>query len=435
MFWLLALGLALMAVGFLVAPALRLRRVAQGRRHPAILRELYRQRIRELEEEARSGLLAEGQRAEMEEELGQALLSEWREDAPKEAQNSQAVPDLNGEAQGEATQGTVRRQGIAVTPDGNDEAQGKAASLGRGAWTWLLFAAAMCLVAAALYLRIGEPQAGALQEAPTLMALDPAADRMELDRWRVFLGDRVNARPRDAGSWLLLGYAYMMGEDYAAAASAFERAHGLAADDGNIAAYWLQARFLAADGRLDAAGRELAQRILADDPAQSTALEVSALDALHRQDFRAAVAFFNRLLSNPLTPGRRRAMQAGFTLARSQLADLAPAIDVSLTAQSPPPAGATLFVLARPLGGGMPYAVVRRPASVLPLRLRLDDAVSMNPAAPLSRAQQVEVLARISLAGTASAHPGDWEWRSQPLVLTNTEAPITLQAVLRPPSG
>ena len=410
MFWLLALSLALAAVGFIVSPVLRLRWVGQGRRHAAILRELYRQRVRELDEEARSGLLADEQRAEMEEELGQALLSEWREDESQESQVSQSAPE------------------------GDGEVQGKAASLGRGAWAWLLFAAAMSLVAVGLYLQLGEPQAGALRDAPTLMALDPAADRMELDRWRVFLGDRVNARPEDAGSWLLLGYAYMMGEDYAAAASAFERAHGLAADDANIAAYWLQAQFLAAGGRLDEAGRELAQRILAGDPGQPTALELSALDALHRQDFRTAVAFFNRLLSNPLTPSRRRAMQAGFTLARSQLAELAPAIDVSLTAQSPPPPGAALFVLARPPGGGMPYAVVRRPAAVLPLRLRLDDAVSMNPAAPLSGAQQVEVLARISLAGTASAHPGDWEWRSEPLSLTNAEAPITLQATLRPPT-
>ena len=117
------------------------------------------------------------------------------------------------------------------------------------------------------------------------------------------------------------------------------------------------------------------------------------------------------------------------------LGDLKPSIDVRLSATETPPPNTTLFVIARPVGGGMPFAVVRRPAHPLPESIRLDDAVSMNPAALLSTAQVIEVVARISLAGTPMAHPGDWEWRSEPLVLSEVDPTITLAADLKPPGG
>ena len=114
------------------------------------------------------------------------------------------------------------------------------------------------------------------------------------------------------------------------------------------------------------------------------------------------------------------------------LGDLRPGIDVRLRALETPPATATLFVIARPAGGGMPYAVVRRAAAPLPVAVRLDDAVSMNPALPLSAAGEVEVVVRISLTGAAAPHPGDWEWRSGPLSLAGAGV-LELQAEVASP--
>ena len=95
----------------------------------------------------------------------------------------------------------------------------------------------------------------------------------------------------------------------------------------------------------------------------------------------------------------------------------------------------TLFVMARPVGGGMPYAVVRRPAEGFPRTIRLDDAGSMNPALPLSAASGVEVVVRLSLSGTAMAHPGDWEWHSEALAFdAGADVPIQLSAILTPPN-
>ena len=93
-----------------------------------------------------------------------------------------------------------------------------------------------------------------------------------------------------------------------------------------------------------------------------------------------------------------------------------------------------MFVIARPPGGGMPYAVVRRPARLLPLDVTLDDTVSMSPARPLSGAEAFEVVVRLSRSGTAAPAPGDWEWRSDVLRTGELGSAAELDARLRPPA-
>ena len=80
----------------------------------------------------------------------------------------------------------------------------------------------------------------------------------------------------------------------------------------------------------------------------------------------------------------------------------------------------------------MPYAVVKRPAFMLPFEVRLDDIVSMSPARKLSDAEGFEVVVRLSSSGAAMAAPGDWQWQS---ALLNTRSPQSapLNAVLSPP--
>ncbi len=442
MFWLLALPLLALGAIFVAAPFFR-STAAHGAVRPALVRALYRQRLAELDEEARLGLLEAGEREDMEAELGQAFLHEVREAGPHRVER-RIAPTEQGQGDEGEDAGAVSRQGGKSSQTSTEERRiGEALSarqpalavgnrLRLGGWVGLIVGLAVPLAAVGLYLNLGEPVAALLAEAPKAMGLDPGKDRIELDRWRTLLGERVRARPAEAGSWFLLGHIYMTDQDYAAAAGAFERAHGLVGEDAGIDLYWLQARYLAGGGRLDAAGAALAERILARTPNQPTALEILALDAYSREDFPAAAALFNRALANPLDPLRRTVLQTAFERARGQLGGT-PAIEVAVSTAQPPPAAATLFVVARPVGGGMPYAVVRRPAAVLPQTIRLDNAVSMNPARPLSMAEAVQVVVRISLAGTATAHPGDWQWRSPVLTLDETSAPTALAAELMPP--
>ena len=60
------------------------------------------------------------------------------------------------------------------------------------------------------------------------------------------------------------------------------------------------------------------------------------------------------------------------------------------------------MVFARPVGGGMPLAVMRSPARATQTVV-LDDAASMDAAQPLSAGGLVEVVARLSQTGSATS--------------------------------
>ena len=425
-FWFPAALLALAAIGFALAPFLQRSsrrssgeangpgdeageagavagppdvRGASGGRDLA-LRALYRQRREELEEEAASGLIDASSRVEVERELDRGLLDEFAGEtaAPEPA----GAPETSG------------RRGLA----------------------WLLLAVVIPVLTLALYLQVGEPDAELLQGATAVLQLDPERDRLELDRWRVLLAERVERAPDDAQSRYLLGRVYLNDGEYGLAAQSFSRAHAVTGDDPGIDLAWLQAVYLANEGRLDESGREIAERILGREPNHPMVLEMLAIDAYRRGDYGESVMRFNRALGNAAEPRHRAALELFLRQARSMLGDLQPSIDVELKVLETPPASATLFVIARPVGGGMPFAVVRRGAEPLPEAVRLDDAVSMNPALPLSAAGEIEVVVRISLTGAAVRHPGDWEWRSAPLSVAGagTLALVAEIASPRPPA-
>ncbi len=458
-FWIWASLLALAAIGFVLAPSLRrhrdhasgdpaapangagqtggplgvLDRRRSGGNRDSALRRLYRQRLEELEDEAAAGIVEASSRAEVERELDRGLLDEFG------GGDSAAQVAIGSDRRSEALSrgGGERAESAGAPPDsdemaGSTGADGMAAAPSKGFGAWFVAAIGIAILAPALYLQVGEPDAGLLRNAVDVLQLDPDRDRLELDRWRVLLAERAERLPEDAQSRYLLGRIGLMDGEYRSAAQSFSEAHAIVGDDPGIDLVWLQALYLGNAGRLDEAGKAIAERILAREPDNSIVLEITAFDAYRRGDFRESVQQFDRALGQAVEPVRRAALDLFLKQARSELGDLGPVIDVAIDALETPPATATLYVIARPAGGGMPFAVVRRAAAPLPEAVRLDDAVSMNPALPLSAAGAVEVVVRISLTGAAARHPGDWEWQSEPFSVA-AAGKVELVARLAPP--
>lgn len=405
MFWLLVCVLALAAVLFAAWPLLR-EKSSEGGADPladadVMVRALYEDRLSELGSEAQAGHLDDGTRAEVEAELGANLLTDYQrdEDATTAPKSSSPRPSL---------------------------------------MTGWLVAVLLPLTALGVYFSVGEPTASEVAGASVVLQLDPVAERPQLENWRDRLARRVAREPQDTRSWYLLGIARLQLADYSAAAEALSRAQTLGDPDRgdpdpNIDLYWLQARYLAAGGQLDGQSDAIAQRLLVSQPNHPVVLEILAIDAYRKEEFRQAVTYLNRALMNNLGDARSLALLSGLAQARSQLGDLVPSVEVEVSAADAAPAGSTLFVIARPPGGGMPYAVVRRPAALLPVSVTLDDTVSMNPALQLSQAGPIEVVVRLSRSGAAAAAPEDWEWRSETLELAELQAPLKLAARLEPP--
>ncbi|MCY1378665.1 hypothetical protein D9M69_663210 [compost metagenome] len=88
----------------------------------------------------------------------------------------------------------------------------------------------------------------------------------------------------------------------------------------------------------------------------------------------------------------------------------------------------SVFIFARAVSGPpMPLAVKRLKVADLPSEVALSDADAMMPQLKLSNFPQVQLVARVSRAGNATA--GEWIGRSQPLSTASAdEQAITIDS-------
>lgn len=257
--------------------------------------------------------------------------------------------------------------------------------------------AAAVVLAIGLYALWGEPDGPTLAKATALMADDDATPEALAGLERV-LAARVARRPDDGDGWFYLAHLRMRATDYDGAAVAFAALHELTGGNEQIDLTWAQAGFLAAGGVLDEATLEIVERVLGRRPEHPNMLELLAMDAIRRSSFANAVGFLDRALRQPLVDSRRALLEQTLDLVRGRLEAARPLIEVAVDVAGTPPAWLTVF--ARPVGGGMPWVVVRRPANATQT-LTLDDAVSMTAGAPLSGSGPVEVVAQLSQTGAA----------------------------------
>ncbi|NKB97276.1 MAG: c-type cytochrome biogenesis protein CcmI [Pseudomonadales bacterium] len=295
--------------------------------------------------------------------------------------------------------------------------------------TLVMLAGLLPVMAGFIFFALVDLDRNELKGAEVVLNLNAEQHGEELAVWRTKLETYIAKDPGDAQIQYLLGQTNLKVADYGAAAAAFTRANQSSPDDVNIKIFWLQARFLSARGKLDATGRQLAQEILQTAPNLPVVLEILALDAVAAGDAEAGVGYLNRAMSGIREPSRVVSLSAAITELRKRFE--LPGIDVQIQAEGDIPHSATLFVIARPIGGGMPFAVVRRPAVLLPLNVRLDDVVSMSEARKLTAADTFEVVVRLSVSGQAMAQEGDWQWLSEPMRIAEQLEPV--QAHLSPP--
>lgn len=251
-----------------------------------------------------------------------------------------------------------------------------------------------------LYALWGEPHAPLLADANALMAAGDAADTAAVAQLQELLEGRVAGNPEDVDSWFFLAHLRLQQGEYEAANRAFANLHEITGGGEQLDLGWAQSSFLAAGGFVDDATRAIVERVLGRRPEHPNMLELLSLDAIRRAEFGAASAFLERALRQPLAASRRALLEETLALARARLSPDRPLIDVrvDIAGEVPP----WLMVFARPSDGGMPLAVVRRPAQRTQTII-LDDAASMNAALPLSRGGEVEVVVRATDTGMASA--------------------------------
>ncbi|WPP47427.1 c-type cytochrome biogenesis protein CcmI [Pseudomonas sp. AN-1] len=384
-FWLAAAVLLLAALAFLLIPLLRGRRAQAEEDRTALNVALYQERIAELDAQHAAGSL---------------------DAAQLEAGRSEAARELLDDAE-----------------------QAEAARRPLGRWLPLTLAVLVPVAGLALYLHWGASDALKLREQ---LAVAPK----NMDEVIARLEETVRLQPDQAEAWYFLGRSYMAQQRPGDAAPAFARAAELAGRQPELLGQWAQALYFAEGQKFTEQVRSLGEEALRLDPQEVTTLGLLGIAAFEEQRYGDAMGYWQRLVAvlEPNDPSRQ-AIEGGIERAREQLvargekvpeAPVAPAavelkVRVSL---APELAGKvqpddTLFVFARAASGPpMPLAAKRLKVSDLPVEVSLSDADAMMPQLKLSNFAEIQLVARISRAGS----PMQGEWIGQSGVLKTAEA-------------
>jgi cytochrome c-type biogenesis protein CcmH len=385
-FWLAAGLLLLVALAFLLIPAIRGRRAQAEEDRTALNVALYEERQAELVAQHAAGTLSDEQLDAGRAEAGRELLAD---------------------------------------AEGSDRV--RSARLGRT--VPLVMALLMPLLGGALYLYWGaSDKVGLAREfAQPPRSIEEMTTRLEL---------AVKAQPDSAEGWYFLGRSYMAQSRPEDAAKAFSRSVELAGRQPELLGQWAQALYFAGGKQWNASIQSLADEALKNDPDEVTSLGLLGISAFEGKRFQDAINYWERLVEVlPAQDPSREALRGGIQRAREQLAEQpqeeAPAVAESgvalkirvqlsaeLKAKVEP--GDAVFVFARALSGPpMPLAAKRLSVADLPSEITLRDADAMMPQLQLSKFPKVELVARISRAGNATR--GEWIGRSAALDTSTTD--------------
>jgi len=431
LFWILAAGLMVLALAFVLPPLLSRKTRAGGPSQDELNLAVFRRQLQELDADLASG------------ELEQAQYETAKRDLEREL-----LHDVGGDGGGQ-----------------NLDA-------GNGRWAAGILAVAVPLLAVVLYLSLGSRQIIPLLEtaanAPEPEGhASPDGKMPSLEVMVQRLAAKLEQHPENLQGWMMLARTYFAIGQPERAFPAMEKAYGLAPENPDVLVLYAEA--LAANEGGELAGRpmQLIRAALKVDPQHSGARWLEGLGYFQAGEYQRAAEQWETLMPS-LDPGsegatelqdfiaeaRKRAAPESSSDAAPTQAQRAQAVEgpsagekappVAAAAPGPekptaPPQGAaapgvqvevavadslrsrvdpddSLFVYAKALSGPpMPLAARRARAGDLPLSLTLDDSTAVMPTMKLSRFEQVTVGARISKSGQAMPQSGDLEGEVSPV--------------------
>ena len=389
-FWLAAGLLLLVALAFLLIPVLRGRKAQSEEDRTALNVALYQERLAELQGQQAAGVLSAEQLQAGQDEAARELLDDT--------------------------------EGAAVE---------RVSSLGKA--LPLIAALLVPLCGLGLYLQWGASDKVALVEqfAQAPKSVGEMTARLE---------QTVKVQPDSAEAWYFLGRAYMAQSRPGDAATAFEKAVTIAGREPELLGQWAQALYFVGNKQWTAQLQGLTDEALQGDPQEATSLGLLGIAAFEGQRFKEAVGYWRRLVAVlPAEDPSRAALQGGIDRALEQLAakgetmpDEPLAVAVATAAQlkvrvelaaklkDQVQPGDSVFIFAKASAGPpMPLAVKRLTVADLPVEVTLADSDAMMPQLKLSNFPQVQLMARISRAGNATA--GEWVARGQAVSSSSSE--------------
>lgn len=403
LFWVFTLGMALLALLFVLPPLLRSRSASLLQQRRQVNIDVYRDQLRDLEAEHAQGAFDKSQ----------------FDAAKRELENRLAEDALSDEDQPIFNKGG-KKLGFAL-------------------------GVAMPLLAFGIYFLIGNPWA-IEQAAQQPMA---AGQHSDFSAMLEKIRKKTEENPNDAEAWLMLAKTHSVMEQWPDAGKAYAKAVQLQPRNATALAGYAESLAILNGRVLQGQPAELIRQALAINPKEPKALELAGIGAFQENNFAQAAYYWKQLL-NQLPPDSPYAMDIAVALKEAKekaetafgkpldkmlgtdkvvIQTINGKVEISPKLKDKIPANATIFLFAKPLEGGMPVAAIRSDASKLPLEFELNDSMAMNPEMRLTSFKEVTLTARVSLTGEAMAKSGDLEGTLTPVKVGAKDIKLLIDTV------
>ncbi len=267
-------------------------------------------------------------------------------------------------------------------------------------------------------------------------------DTTQADVLIPMLEARLQETPENLHYWFLLARLASEKNDYAKAASAYEEVLKVDTTSGMVKAELAQAIFLRDKNQITDRVGQLAQEALDQDPNNATALGLTGIYQFSKKQYLEAIKTWQKAVNllgantesgRGLSQGINKAKELYLAEGGSQeildkmFVTRKISLQVSLGNAVTAKPDQLVYVYARAWQGAkMPLAINRVQVSQLPLTITLDESMAMSPQFTLANASQIEVVARISEDGSATAKPGDWQVSQGPIDINQLPESINL---------
>lgn len=387
-------------------------------------------------------------------------------DVDRVATNVALLKSQLAELEAEHTRGALSEQLYAETKADLErrvlaEAQALPASApARGAWHGRIAAAviavAVPIVAALTYGLLGDPAAFDPRAQKAAETSPHQLSGADMDKLAAQLAERLKSEPDNANGWAMLARTYYQQRKFPEAADAYKKLVALVPDDADVLADYADALAMSKGRNLAGEPMELVRKALAISPTQWKALAMAGTEAFDRQDYKAAVGYWERLraslpgespiaqqISNSIAEARKLGGMKPETPPAVAAAPAAPDAaaaaagkQVSGVVKLSPKVAAnakpddTVFIFARAAQGPkMPLAVYRVQVKDLPAKFALDDSMAMSPQFKMSNFPEIVVAALVAKGGSANPQPGDLEGQSKPIKVGASGVDVVIDSV------
>jgi len=253
----------------------------------------------------------------------------------------------------------------------------------------------------------------------------------------------VKKDPENLNNWYLLARNKVNVQDFRGAIAAYQEILSRDAKQPQILAEFGQVVFMASGSEMLPQVKQLADSALALEPNNTLALSLAGITSYERKQYREALGYWQKavqilgannpdaeplvaginnikqILGNSTTPGESQQPASSVmgepagtesNVAESKAAELKVTVNVAMGDAVPASPNQTVFVYARAWQGPkMPVAIKKISVADLPTTVTLSESMAMMQGMTIATVGDIELVARLSLDGSPTSKPGDWQ--------------------------